>query len=416
MKCEVLLDRGLSWIIRHRRALFVALLLIKSELALLRIWGYFQFQNGRWYNFVSYWDFASAATQGYLPYIHYWVEYPPVFPWLATFLFLLSTFAGYWSQPIFYVLILLTLVAADSGCLFLVYRTAQIAYRDERLATLAGLVQVLFFVPVYLYTGWFDTLPTLFLLVAVFQLLRSRALQVGIWTGIGALTKFFPGVVLLVAWLHLQSSQRLRLLVGLTVTVVGIMLPLVIMGPEMTAASIRGYVSRPSWETIWALLDGYYGSGGHPLPESRFDPQAVSWVQHVSRLPTWVPLTFLVLVIGLILLRVSHLYSASQVIALTGLLVNVLLLTSKGYSPQYLTWVIPFIALLAVKRPIWLLIGAGLVLSNLVEYPLYFHFFPQEPVVLAFAVTVRSGLLLFSSILQWQMLGKRATVSPFIHT
>jgi hypothetical protein len=89
---------------------------------------------------------------------------------------------------------------------------------------------------------------------------------------------------------------------------------------------------------------------------------------------------------------------------LTSLLLNIFLLFSKGYSPQYLTWLIPCMAILATGRSIWLLFIAGLVVANLIEYPIYFHFFPKTPWVLILAVGVRTLLLVFASLLQWQNL------------
>jgi len=370
----------------------------------LRIGVYFKFQSGRWYNFVSYWDFASTAAYGYFPYIHYWVEYPPVFPWLATLLYLLSTLAGTWAQPVFYTLMLLLLLAADCGCVLVVYRIGQIAYGDDRLATLASALQSLLFVPVYLYTGWFDTLPTLLLLAALLQILRSRSLWAGFWAGLGTLTKFFPGVTIVVGWRYLRGPWKTFFLIAFSVTILLIMLPLVMKSPAMTLASIRGYFSRPSWETVWALLDGYYGSGGHPSPEMRFDPNAGTWIQHSSQLPSWLPALLLISGVSLASFCRLHFRSPVQAIALTGFLLNILLLTSKGYSPQYLTWIIPIVALLAVNKVVWFPVGIGLVAANLIEYPLYFHTFSQKPAVLIAAVIVRNALLLVSLGLQWRLL------------
>lgn len=399
-----LINRGLSWATQHRRALFIVLLLLKSWLVFLRIAVYFKFQNGNWYNFVSYWDFASAASLGYLPYIHYWVEYPPLFPWLTTLIYLTIAWAGDWAQPLFYTLTLLLLLAADCGCLITVYRISQIVYGSDRFATLASALQVLLFVPVYLYTGWFDTLPTLFFLVALLQILQNRPLWAGFCAGLGTLTKFFPGVTIIVGWCYLHGPRKALLLAAFSVTILLIMLPLVMKSPVMTFVSINNYFSRPSWETVWALLDGYYGSGGHPSPEKRFDPNASTWIQHPSIVPSWLPAIFLIGGLSLILFCRLHLRSLEQVVALTGFLLNALLLASKGYSPQYLTWVIPIVALLAVKRAIWFLIGAGLAVINLVEYPLYFHFFSQEHSILITAVIGRTTLLLASLILQWRIL------------
>lgn len=398
------LGKGLSWITIHRRPLFQSLLLLKLGMALGRIWVYFLFQDGRWYNFVSYWDFASTAAERYFPYIHYWVEYPPIFPWLVTLLYLVVAPANTLARPLFYILNSLVLLAADGGSLLAVYRLGRIVYRDERSAVLAAVFQTLFFIPVYLYTGWFDTLPTLFLLLSLVYILENRPGRAAIFAALGTLTKVFPIVAAVTGWLYFSHANRKRLVAGFMVVFLLVVVPLMIAGPEMTLASIRGYWTRPSWETVWALMDGYYGSGGHPPTEARFDPAFTTWIHHPAWLPGWVPTALLMLVVSVVLIRVRGPISPIQSVALTALLLNLFVLLSKGYSPQYLTWLLPCMALLAVEKSVWPFVISGLVLANLIEYPLYFHFFPQKPGVLVIAIVIRTALLLLASLFQWQRL------------
>jgi hypothetical protein len=388
-----------AWLTRHRVAAFLAVVAAKYLLALLRLAFYVRFQYGQWYNFVSYWDLASLAARGAYPYIHYWVEYPPVFPWVLTALYGLSLAFGGAAQVAFYVLVALLLVTADCAILFLVYRLGQRVYGDAHKATACGLIYTLLFLPVYIYTGWFDTLPTALALLAILLIVDRRPSLAGVVTALGALCKVFPLVAVPIGWLYLDRQKRRSFILWGLVTAVVVLLPLALFGPTMTLASARGYLQRSSWETIWALVDGYAGSGGHPPPETRLDPNQLSWIQHPSLVPGWLlPLALLALVI-VALARVRRPLTPMGAIVLSSFLASGLLLFSKGYSPQYLIWILPWLALVAVERPIWLVPAAGLAVANLIEYPGYFHFFPQQPVVLIAAVLLRTGMLIWALVL-----------------
>ncbi|MER3458246.1 MAG: hypothetical protein C4309_06135, partial [Chloroflexota bacterium] len=134
----------------------------------------------------------------------------------------------------------------------------------------------------------------------------------------------------------------------------------------------------------------------------RTDPASAGLQAHPSTLP-W-PLITLVLILALIGLftRPLNLTAARPVVALGGLSLNLVLLFSRGYSPQFLLWVLPL--LFAVFPG---LTGAayGLLLSgaNVLEYPLYFSFFPQQPILLIVAVLGRTASLSGLSWAYWQV-------------
>jgi hypothetical protein len=400
-----------DWIVRRRRELFISLLLFKGALALLRLAVFFRFQTTQWYNFVSYWDFASAARYGQWPYVHYWVEYPPVFPWFAAGLYALSSLGSSAAQGIFYALNALFLVAADGAILYLVFRLGQRLY-GTRWGTLAALMQTVLFVPIYIYTGWFDTWPTALVLLSVLLVVEQRPRPAGIVVAVGALTKIFPLLVAPVAWLYFRSAQRKTFALWTTVTACAIALPLLMSGSTMTLASARGFLQRLSWETIWAVLEGYTSSGGVPAPAQRFDPQQLSWIEHATFIPGWLLIAALVVAITIVLLRAPRPVTARTVVILTGLLINLMLIFSKGYSPQYLTWVTPWLALLGIEyRRFWFL-AAGLAAANLLEYPVHFHFFAAEQWTLISAVSARTVLLVITVLCQWRALSRPRCEAP----
>jgi len=68
-------------------------------------------------DFIHY--FLINRLEG-LPFIQYWVEYPPVFPFLSRFLFQISS----GREHVFYYVLFCILSAADAGKLILLWRLA----------------------------------------------------------------------------------------------------------------------------------------------------------------------------------------------------------------------------------------------------------------------------------------------------
>src|SRR5207245_9103941 len=73
--------------------------------------------------------------------------------------------------------------------------------------------------------------------------------------------------------------------VAVAATVLVVAVPLLIANPTMALASARSLLARSSWETLWALADGYYGGGVVAPVDQRFDPAAAQRVLHASALP-----------------------------------------------------------------------------------------------------------------------------------
>ncbi len=143
--------------------------------------------------------------------------------------------------------------------------------------------------------------------------------------------------------------------------------PFLATGPEYPCKSLKSPVIRSTWETVWALIDGYY-SYGVAGGVDRFDPQMAGEAQHPTRLP-WLVITtaFCLFYLYLFTRRVDW-SDKRRVVAFTALTQNLLTLYFKGYSPQFLVMLLPFVLLLI---PGWRKIAYVLLLSavNLVEYP-----------------------------------------------
>ncbi|MGH2461911.1 MAG: hypothetical protein ACRDIY_23900, partial [Chloroflexota bacterium] len=70
-----------------------------------------------WSDFRYYHELAGLSAQGYYPDLQFWVEYPPLFPWLAVGAYQLSLQIPSLVHPYFWFDLILTAIlgAADAG-------------------------------------------------------------------------------------------------------------------------------------------------------------------------------------------------------------------------------------------------------------------------------------------------------------
>ena len=347
----------------------------------------------------DYWFYrglGSLSDLGFYPYLDYWVEYPPVFPWLAvgayrlTLLFpptLFNDFAASYHLVLGSVMVLADLVVvALVGALSL-----RLAPREEGLRRMILYAALAW--PIIVAIGWYDSLPCALLFIGLWLLLRGQGLEAGAITGLGFMTKIFPAILVPVGLKFLpQRRERLALVVGAAVVTLLIAAPFLVASPTYFIASYRTIFARSSWETIWALLDGYYSYGKVAPLGVRFDPTTADYIAFRSRVPTLpIALGFAALYAILWFRPVARtprnltLFAAISTVGF--------LLYSKGYSPQFIIYVLPFIVVLLPWRRA---IGYSLALSafNLLEWPLYHEWFGAVPWLLGIAVVGRTALWL----------------------
>ncbi len=337
---------------------------------------------------------AQFSDRGLYPYLGFWMEYPPLYPWLTVLVYRLGRCVVGTAaiEAWFYGVMAALMILCEAGVFLLLHRIALQLYGPQ-LALRSTALYLLLTVPGYVVAGWFDPLPTLLLLAGLYFLLNGRALPSGLMVGLGFVTKLFPAVLLPVA-LAVARGWRARL--GYLSAVVGVIgsvwLPFLLASPSMFLASLRNQLGRSSWETIWALLDGYYGYGKVASLAEHLDASKALAANHFSELP-WGEITLLFGVAYLVLYRrIWRARQPREIVAGTALTLLWLLLYSKGYSPQYLMWIAPLLVVLLPNRRGALYLG-GLSLINLVELPVYFSFFPWCRVLLVLSVLLRTALL-----------------------
>ena len=203
--------------------IFVQFVLLRLGLALLwRPIGLFE----RGSDVGAYEQRARLALQGLQPYLDYWVEYPPVFPWIASGLKLLSVPLG-GDEAAFQVLFSLMMVGFEAGILWLIHAIAVRVWDEPRGLVTAAAYAALFY-PIYIANRHFESIAGFFLLLGVYLVIRERRHTAALAIALGLLTKLFP-VAALPALLAGQTWTARARYVGLTVVaVVGALAPLAV--------------------------------------------------------------------------------------------------------------------------------------------------------------------------------------------
>ncbi|MBI1297561.1 hypothetical protein GC175_21690 [bacterium] len=402
---------------RHR--LFVLILLLFVGFRLLAI---LLFRPGGFIadfsDYDFYFEWGRLTPRGYTAYDNLWTAYPPLFPALMLAVFELSARIPPWidNRFFFHTFLGAVLLVFETGNLVLIYRLARRLTPEDALTP--AILYALLFAPVYTLLGWFESMPLFFMLLGVDLLLIRRRWG---WTGsavaaaLGFLTKLTPILLIPIAvrWLGAKLSVRaaqrewfnprspgnlLRptiytLLFAATVVAVGY--PFVNANPELALSSFRVQSIRPPWQSLWAVLDGYFGYGLVPLDMRNL--AGLDGPLWQSSLPwTWITLGF-VLLYAFLYTRPYDWTAPRTVVAFAAVSVIWLFLYSKGWSPQFVVWILAFtVLLLPTLRG--MLIGLVLTVANAVEANVFLIMLPDQHWILWGTVLVRTILLVLLAV------------------
>jgi hypothetical protein len=401
---QIFLDRAGQQLAPRKRRWLAIFVLFRLMLLALTLVIQATALSGKWTQYVYYREMAALSDQGHYPLLGHWIEYPPLFLWLSVALYRLAHLIPNQTSAnlVFYGLLGLAFVAAEVGILYLVYRLGRMFY-NEQGAVAAALVFGLTSTPVYLYAGWFDPIASLFLLWGLERFLAGRQVQSALAIAMGTLTKLFPLLFVAVSLRLLPGlSHKVKYAAWVGLVIVGIMLPFALLNPGMLVASIRWLSSLSSYQTVWAMIDGYYGYGLAPKVQDFVDPTAANWVSHPARIPAEI-ITLAFALLGLyIYTRPLPANRAVAALALTGLILQLIVIYVKGYSPQFLIWFLPLIPLI-LPGARGLAYSVILAFLNVVEYPVYFHYIGDRPLVYAVIILTRTALWVFLAVEYWHV-------------
>jgi 4-amino-4-deoxy-L-arabinose transferase-like glycosyltransferase len=352
-----------------------------------------------------YYDLASLSDQGAYPFLHFWTEYPPLFPWLITGVYRVLQVLGFSAPQQFAYAFTSLFLGIELVNIALIYSLVRRA-RGARAARWASVVYASCPTLVCVSSGWFDPLAVLFTLSAVRALHSKRATTTGVLIALGILTKIFPGAVLLAVPITLGWRGARRVCIAMLATLSAVILPLALVRADLLLASAASMMTRGPWETLPAIASGYYGWGLQPPLEERFSAATAFAAHTTPRLLMLLPESILMLAIAaaVIALR-QRLVQPQHVHVLVAIGVTTFLIGNKGFSPQFVSWLIP-VVLLAWPNAIGLayvaLLSAHSLVYDYTVFPAMYGYyldrnttFAHMAAVVTLSVVVRTALMVW---------------------
>ncbi len=378
-------------------------------------------------DFNFYFGIVQLSDYGFIPFRDFWLEWPPLIPLAMTGAYRLSLLIPQWMEEprLWFVAIWGSVVVLfEAGNFWLIFRLARRLFAEHTARMRPLWLYALLFAPVFTLLGDFDAIALFFILLGMDLLLAEKYRWAALVAGIGFWVKVTPVLAAgIAAWLifHRHRSDLRRVAKGwlgygvtLAATALAVASPFLLTAPQWLAAYLRAVLGRSSWETVWAVLEGYFGYG--QLAGDRFNPAETVFAVHPSSLPwLWISLAFAALFLAAFFARPKD-TSPRRVLAFAGFTISLFLMYSKGYSPQFIVYLLPFIILLL---PNWAGVGYALALTalNVLEQPVYFVLLPDANwlltavVWLRFAVFAALAVEFWGQVAGWQ--GSRIENSTF---
>lgn len=387
--------------------------------AILRPVGYVADWND--YQFFSGW--ARFSDRGLYPYLDFWMEHPPLFPYFVVAAYRIAAIIPPWQESLltFSIIFGLLLLPFDIGNLLLVHRLARRAGGADA-SMLASWAYVLLFPPVFYWSAGFEVYPLFFLLLAAelaFRAadlgLRRWAVAAGVVAGIGIMVKLLPALALPAGAFALWKARRLPdaviMVILALVTAAAIALPFAMANPVMARASAANILTRPAWETVFAVADGYFSGGAVAKPEDRLNPETATITDHETRVPSWPALFIGAALGGLALLRARPPYDGQSWTLALCLTTVIFFAVNKGYSPQFAVYLVA-VTLVAWPTGRGIAYAAAISAVTLIEYPLALILFANQPFLIIGCIIVRTALLILIALDAARSLGAVSFPKP----
>lgn len=340
-------------------------------------------------------EFFDPVRNGYLPYIDFHVGYPPIgfltyMPFALLSDFNLMTFAAFMR------------IVNASFLIMSIWLIYIIAYkvRGRRDAFLSAFIIMFSFSTLTYNRHSNESIALFFALLGIYFLLDRKAFSAGLAIGLGAMVKILPGLLILPAIKRLgQTRERVLLLGAAYILVLFLNLPFIFFNPFMWWGTYSYNGARGPWETIWALMEGWYSHGGgealHPYFEAfipytqltiLYKPSPYDTAYYAWNNP-WLP-TLLFVLGGASVLLSYFLINKRDLLEGVALTLFAFTFFSKGYSPGFSIFMLPFVALALEgirKVSLCAMLEIATILQSIVWLPGFY-----SPSLLAIATILRT--------------------------
>jgi hypothetical protein len=319
-------------------------------------------EQGQLSDVGGYQQWARLVRAGQVPYRDFALEYPPA----ALPAFLVPSYMS-WSYATSFAIVM---GVCGAGCIALLAATLRtVEASAERVWAALLLFAVSPLVLGSLFDTRFDLWPALLALAGIAALVRERPVLSGGLLGLGFAAKLWPGLLLPVAAIHLWrrrgSGSALTAVAAFLVVAAACLLPLAVLAPHGLWASVRGQLDRPlQVESLGAaILMAAEHLGMRPLATvTTHGAQALSG-RGAGLAADLSSLAEILAVVGIWIAyarRRTHEHETALLAAAATVAAAVAF--DKVLSPQYLIWLVPFVALAAGLRGV---VGAGFLLLAL---------------------------------------------------
>ena len=197
-----------------------------------------------------------------------------------------------------------------------------------------------------------------FLLLAIYLAMNRHRHTAALAAMLGVMVKVIP-VSAMILLLHHAGSfrERARIAAVAAVTLAVGYVPFLVFGTEATVATFKNMMARPPWATVWALIEGNLDAGW--VNPYRLNPEQATEFPFVSRLPEYfslVPLALMAACYAFLLFRGRFSSRPIDQVRLAFLALLIFVIFLKGWSPSFVTWLLPFLLIVYPN-------GKGLLLA-----------------------------------------------------
>jgi hypothetical protein len=361
------------------------------------------------FDVFGYLDRVNNVLAGLMPFRDFPSEYPPLsfvpmlLPRLVT-----GNAEGYLWLFALESAVLSSLIAA------MVYWLAVRGWSVER-PLIAETLYVLSLVVLASIAAWrFELFVVLLTMLSVVAFSEGRFGTAGVILGLGVVAKIYPVLLLPVLALRLFAAGDrrgvARLVAGCIATVGLVMIPLLLVAGS-------GAWGPVTWQDARGLQIESVGSGllllAHVLfgvtatPENAFQAEQIASPVAglvLQALPL-ITLTLLGVIIAACFLRFRQDWremgrvSNERVIAYVVLVLLALIVSNKVLSPQYLLWLMPFMALLRRRQA---LLFVATCVATIAIFPLGYKMLLNLQPAMIMVLNIRNGLLIL--LLAWLLI------------
>lgn len=311
------------------------------------------------FDLTVYYKYLELWITGQVPYVDFTVEYPQLFflavipPYLIACL-LGNTVLYYWIHPFFMILV-------DAACALCVYHIGMYIFNNnEGRAFISAFLYTVAISSSYWVLNKYDGVPVLFMLIAIILFFKEKErCSAWTWTALGFLSKWFPAVQLPFFAIYEYKNTRNLKKIAYGAFIFSIVVAII---------TIPFFISSPD-----GFLFAYKMHGERAALAHSFIYYIDFILAHFSNVSI---ASISIIIVGLLELVLLYQYFREPenkpitLVNYIGLALMIFVIFNKVFSPQYIVWVTPFMALFFADSTKGIATFFIAQILNFTEYPI----------------------------------------------